>query len=213
METAIDIVTPATNVSLVSLEEANLVLGTDASTATLTQFWLDAYSAIIATLCNRVFAKETVTETFYYVDSNRLFLSRYPVDSDDITSVTLGDDTVVTDYVVDEPAGKLTRLLGWGNDPVTVEYAGGYELPDEAPLALKQAVLLLVQTQIATGGGGSGSLTSAGGVRMIAHKDSRVMYYQEQSSTSSSSSSTTVGGSASQRIVDSLISHYIRHWV
>jgi hypothetical protein len=213
METAIDVVTPATNTSFVSLEEANLVLGTDITTAPLTEFLLDTYSAIIATLCNRVFAKETVVETFYYVDSNRLFLSRYPVDSADITSVTLGDGTVVTDYVVDEPAGKLTLLQGWFNDPVTVEYSGGYELPDDAPKALKQATLLLVQNQIATGGGAAGSLTSAGGIRMIAHKDSRVMYYQEQSSTSSSNSASTVGGNASQRVVDSLLSHYVRHWV
>jgi hypothetical protein len=216
MDTSVDIVTPATNFSLVSLAEAKLVLGIDASDTSgdaLTTFMMETYSAVIATLCNRVFAKETVIETFRYIDKTRLYLSRYPVDSDDITSVTLGDDTEVTDYVVDEPAGKLTRSLGWFNDPVTVEYSGGYNLPTDAPLALKQAVLLLIQAQLATSGGGGLTSTQSGGIRMIAHKDSRVMYYPQGTTSSTSGSSGGVSASSSQRVVDSLISHYVRHAV
>jgi hypothetical protein len=88
---------------------------------------------------------------------------------------------------------------------VRVTYSGGYELPDDAPPPLKQATLLLiVQARSAA------TRESIEGIRMISHKDSRVMFFdpgQQQAKA------TTAGGLGSGvKQVDDLLMHYVRLW-
>jgi hypothetical protein len=57
-------------------------------------------------------------------------------------------------------------------EPIVVHYTGGFLLPDEAPMPLKQAAVLLAaswKAQLA--------MIQVTGVRMIAHKEARVMFH------------------------------------
>ena len=54
-------------------------------------------------------------------------------------------------YEIETASGKLTllgSLGGTAGDPIVVTYTGGYELPDEAPPALKAALQLMVQAAL-----------------------------------------------------------------
>src|SRR5215471_8828578 len=85
----IKILTAATKVSFLSLEEAKALLGGVVSgedDATL-QLMLDINSSTIMRLCNRIMAFEEVDETWREVGSRRLFLSHWPVKTADIQSV------------------------------------------------------------------------------------------------------------------------------
>ena len=111
----IEILTPAVSTSLISLDEAKLMMGlalTDPSEDQQLSFWCDVNSETVARMCNRVFAREEVREEwreigsqlswpgYYYPDyvpyysgtalrsdATRIFLSHWPVDPADIESV------------------------------------------------------------------------------------------------------------------------------
>jgi hypothetical protein len=166
--------------------------------------WLiDTNSSVVSTLTNRVFAKEKVQETWRCLGSRRLFLTHWPVKEADIESVTTnGVDRL--DWELEEGSGKLSIFTD-RSEPIIVTYTGGFDLPEEAPLALKQACGLLVGTSKAEQA--TAALT---GIRMIAHKESRVMFH---SNTGSGSSGKGGADTTTRDAVQSVLSHFVRHWV
>ena len=106
-------ITPAESQDLMTLDELKTKLGITVSTpdqdATLSAL-ITAYSDVIATLCNRVFGKETVMETWRGLDSNRLFLSHYPIDVEtDVTDVDCPRGTTLdpSGYEIELKSGKV----------------------------------------------------------------------------------------------------------
>ena len=58
---------PADSYALLTLDELKVILNlplTDTSEDAQLQMWIDQYSDVVATMCNRVFAYETVEETW-----------------------------------------------------------------------------------------------------------------------------------------------------
>lgn len=209
METNIKILTPAASYELLSLAEAKAALGIGLTTPVqdaLINAYVENYSGMISMLTGRVFAREKVRERFWNFDTPRIYLSHYPVKEADIESVMSGG-VLVTDYLLEEESGKLTRSP-WRSlwrEPVEVVYTGGYQLPDAGPTALKQAVILNMQDKFTS----SGALRESG-VRMISHKETRVMFYQ---AGSLSGAAAGKGGGATQNATNALIGRFMRHWV
>lgn len=211
----VDIITkvlvPATDFTLLTLEEARLMIlnmpGGIPPTDEQLQQLIDQYSALVATLCNRTFAKETVRETWrdfeppYNIASYRLFLSHWPVKEADITSVEAPRGTALdpSAYEVEERPGKIEVFNG-GSEPIVVTYTGGYDLPAEAPPDLKQAVGLMIRQYRFQN-------VMASGVRMVAHKESRVQYFSPKDMVAVQ---PVTGGVSIANTIDNLLSHYRR---
>ena len=149
----VKVLTPADSYALLTLDELKSIINvplSDTSEDAQLQMWIDQYSDVVATMCNRVFAYETVAETWRSesppFDRSTLFLTRYPVADVDLTTVESprGSTLDPASYEVENTSGKL-RIEGAWTEPVTVTYSGGYHLPDEAPPALKAATGLLIQ--------------------------------------------------------------------
>ena len=115
---------------------------------------IDGASGAIEGYCNRVFARETVTETFRLATgTSRLALRRYPVVS--IASVVEAGIVLATaDYEADMAIGELTRLSSdaettWPAAKVAVAYTAGYLLPGESgndlPAEIDRAARLWVK--------------------------------------------------------------------
>lgn len=213
MQSSLSVEEPATSVSLITLSDAKLGLNLakstdktlDAQIAMLVEWASDEVSA----MCNRVFAKEKVTETFDGVEANnRIFLSRYPVAADDIDSVTedSGTLTIDVDFVLDSNSGTLIRTGGPWTSSVAVTYSGGYDLPDNSPRALRQATLLMTREAY------NAAIRGDSTIRMVAHKESRVMYF-DPNAKNASGGAATGGGSPARRAVGELLKHYMRFWV
>jgi hypothetical protein len=206
-DVTVKILEPATNFDLISLEELKIALGmpaSDISSDPQLEFLIDVNSSAISVLCNRVFAKEKVKETWRCLGSRRVYLTHWPVKEADIESVTTnGVDRL--DYELEEGSGKLS-IFTERTEPIVVIYTGGFLLPDEAPDALKQACALMASTSKSEQA--AAALT---GVRMIAHKESRVMFHSD---TGSSGGGSGGGGATNTReTVKALLGHYIRHWI
>jgi hypothetical protein len=176
----VKVLTPADSYALVTLDEVKVILGlppANTSEDTQLQMWIDQYSDVIATMCQRVFAYEQVAETWRgdgtSFDSPRLFLSHYPVADADVVSVESPRGNVLdpASYELEPQSGKM-RIDGAWTDPVTVTYSGGYLLPDAAPPALKAATMLLIQAARM-----QQRLNATGGVRLVRHGDTMVQYY------------------------------------
>jgi hypothetical protein len=179
----VSIITPAKDFDIVSLDELKTMFGiplTDTSQDAQLQMYIDFYSDVIATYCNRVFAYEEVQETWQcveYDDTNsmkRLFVSHYPIDS--AAPITLesptGSAVDPSSYAIEYKSGKIELLFTAGSEPISVTYAGGYVLPTAAPPALKQAAIIMIrEAQMMM------QRLGVSGIRSISHKDSRVMYY------------------------------------
>lgn len=211
----VKIITPSDTYDLITLDEVKLMMGiptTDTSQDELLQTYISQYSDVVATLCNRVFAYEEVSEIWRcvnYDDTNsmkRLFLSHYPIDTDAgifIESPT-GTPLDPTTYAVEAKSGKI-EFLGTNSEPISVTYSGGYELPEGAPPALKQATILMVRE-----GQALMNRLAVSGIRSISHKESRVMYFDNTTMAnkalfSGSAMSGLLGGAA-----NNLLMHYIR---
>jgi hypothetical protein len=181
----IKVITPATIFDFLTLAEAKLLLGissTDTSHDEQITMMITIFSQTIAEYCNRTFAKETVIETWREEFNGRLFLSHWPVKEADIQTVSAGTGATVldvTEYELEEASGKLSFITNPGGSqsmpwdwPTVVTYTGGFDLPAEAPMPLKQATVLLImearmrlmQAQVA-------------GIRQIAHKESRISFF------------------------------------
>jgi hypothetical protein len=180
----VQVLDPATEFDLLTLEEAKLMLGmstTDTSQDELLTMWITVFSLTVAALCNRTFAKQRVLETWRETYNGRLFLTQWPVKQTDVEEVTNASGVVLMPdvYELEESSGKLSNIINPGGvcstpwlAPVVVTYTGGYDLPAEAPAPLKHATVLLIrdekirlqQAQVA-------------GIRQIMHKHSRVAFF------------------------------------
>lgn len=208
----VKVLVPAESYDLLTLDEAKTILGisaTDTSEDNQIKMWIAHYSDVVATMCNRVFAKETVEETWrgdtMPFDCPRLFLTHYPVADEDIESVESprGSSVDPAAWEVENRSGKM-RIDGAWAEPVTVVYTGGYDLPDEAPPALKQATGLLIQ-------GAREQMTQAAvsGIKSITHRESRVQFMDPNTALNKG------GGALAQAAdtVDALLYKYMRFYV
>lgn len=127
----------------------------DVSDATLAR-WISEASDRIADYCDRVFGKETVTETFVLdpcESRQTLFLTRTPIVS--IDSVTAGGSVLATtDYRFQAKTGALTRTSTrhWCGVTVEVTYSGGYDLIGTLPRSIEQACLMLIADRMSSRG-------------------------------------------------------------
>ncbi|WP_144084270.1 phage head-tail connector protein [Magnetospirillum gryphiswaldense] len=107
---------------------------------------IDRASAVISRWCRRVFAVETVSETFRL---NRyqpeMVLSRFPVVA--VSAVTVGGTALdASEYEADADKGILYRVdtkgkyVCWPNDVIEVTYSAGYFLPSEHERTLPEDV-------------------------------------------------------------------------
>ena len=206
-DVTVNIITPATEFDLMTLDELKVALGAPTGTPASDAQWqwlITANSLTIAEFCNRVFAKEVVEESWRDLVNRRLYLTHYPVVAEDIQSVTTAGN-VRLDYELEELTGKLS-IFSDVAEPVVVTYTGGFDLPDDAPWPLKQALTLLSanwKAQLA--------MVQVTGVRMIAHKEARVMF---QTPTSGERGGNTTGpGAGLPSAVESLLQQYTRFWV
>jgi hypothetical protein len=214
MQQLLNVLTPATSQDLVSLDDMKIKMGIPPTTTTtdaMLQELITNTSEMIARLCNRVFGYEEVDETFYQLEddsSQRLYLSRWPVASADITAITQdGADLLPTfksSWLLEESTGTLylPPNLGTWYGVIDVVYSGGYKLPDEAPGPLGFAVEALLREQYMSWIRSPSSF----GVRQIRHKESSIGYYAPNLFP-------TAGLPATWTAVQSVLNKYIRHWV
>ncbi|RXG91583.1 phage head-tail connector protein [Bradyrhizobium zhanjiangense] len=208
----VKVLQPAESYELLTLDELKIILNiaaTDTSEDEQLKLWIAHYSDVVATMCNRVFARETVEETWrgdtMPLDCPRLFLTHYPVADDDIEAVESprGSLIDVSAWEVENRSGKM-RIDGAWAEPVTVTYTGGYLLPNEAPPALKQATGLLIQ-----GARAEMRQAAVSGIKSISHRESRVQFMDPNSALKGQ------GGAieAAAETVNSLLYKYMRFYV
>jgi len=206
----IKVLTPADSYSLMTLDEAKMMLGlslTDTAEDAQLQFFIDMNSATVMRLCNRIFAREEVREEWRELNGgHRIFPSHWPIKEEDVVSVESPEGTVLdaSQYELEEESGKI-EVFGGMQEPVVVHYWGGYDLPEDAPLPLKRAVgMYNTQSRL------TGSVGQLAGVRMLSHKDSRVMYHDP---TKLLTAALGAAGTPIQSSVMSILSHYIHYEV
>jgi hypothetical protein len=213
MQSTIVVTTPATSIDLIELDELKRALNITATTSdAMLSDLITRVSAQIAAYCNnRVFGYETVVETFTELstdDKNRLFLARYPIPQDDtgITAITINGTAqgYPDGLLLDSLWGKLTLPSGVYVEQTIIEYSGGYHLPDEAPPALKQAAVMLMREAYYA------SVRGDATVRMIGHKESRIIYFDPNLLARSSGGAGT-GGTPAQRAAHDLLTHFTRY--
>jgi hypothetical protein len=145
------IITPAETHDLVSIAAARLALGVaNTSQDAAIAGWVRQASDVVARHCGRVFALETVSETFRLsAPVASVPLARAPVAS--ITSIEENGETLAADaYEFNVESGLVTRLGSgaptlWPRGAVTIVYAGGYSLPEDLPDDIARASLVLVR--------------------------------------------------------------------
>jgi hypothetical protein len=203
---------------------------TDSSGDAQLELFTSINSAMIARLCNRTFAREEVREEWrelgctlpypgYYFpdppiacysgtsrsDATRLFLSHWPVHPADIESVESPMGAIVdpSTYEIEEASGKLIAVAGTiFQEPTVVTYWGGYRLPDETPLPLKQACSLLnVQSKLLA------TIGALGGMRLLSHKSARVGFHDPLKMLEAAMGGK---GSPTEMQVMNLLFHYMR---
>lgn len=153
------VTTPASNRNLTTVDAVKLDLGL---TGGAHDDWiasvLPRISARVETYCERIFARETVTETWNATrgqaqtdtrptierlegtERPSLRLSRTPTSGTPTITLTDGEDTEVLEtdeYSLDPATGLLLRLndvgrpIYWPAYKIDVAYTGGYLLPDQ----------------------------------------------------------------------------------
>jgi hypothetical protein len=207
MHSSITVLKPAPDIALVTLYEAKVALKiptTSTADDELLRFMILRASDEVQTLCSRFFPKEQVIETFREIENpiTKLYLSRWPVKSDDIVSVEV--DGNGADFDIDSESGKLSLWGGnfWA-ETVIATYSGGYAIPQEVPPALRQAVLLFTRDAYYSAQRGDSS------IRSITHKESRIMYF-DPNAKSGSSGGGGASGSPAQRAAKDLLQRFTR---
>jgi len=206
----IQVLTPADSFDLMTLDEAKQMLGislTDTSDDAQLAMFIDINSATISRLCNRVFAREEVTESWRELNGgNRVFLSHWPVLQADIETVQSPLGTMVSpdDWELEEASGKVSFFGVAAVEPVVITYWGGYNLPVEAPGALKHALALLnLQSRLLA------SLGTIGGIHQLSHKEARISFHDPAKILAAA-----MGQAAGmENPVMQVLSHYIRYEV
>ena len=198
-----------------SLDEAKIFLGlslNDPSNDDQTRLFLQINSSIVSRMCNRVFGREEVVEEWRELNcGNRIFPSHWPISQTDLISVESPAGTlltVTTDYELEEESGKIEIFSSsaW-LEPVVVHYWGGYELPEDAPDPLKQAVALLnLNSRLLA------SLGMMAGIRTLSHKEARVQYHDPARILQAVMGQAGKGGGLESSLMG-LLSHYIHYEV
>lgn len=145
------VTTPADDYDLTLLATVKAELGiTDRAEDANLARWIRQASDTIAKHCNRVFAEETVSETFRLkCREDGLLLTRFPVTA--ITSVVENDITLEAgDYeLARDGGGVLNRLRfdrewTWPIGKIVVTYTAGYALVSDLPDGIERAAIVLV---------------------------------------------------------------------
>jgi hypothetical protein len=216
MQEVTKVITPAEDFSLISIYYArlglNLVASADPTVEDQIEMFIRWASDEVAQTCNRVFARETVEETFLDLSEweNRIYLSHYPIA--EITGVAANGAAMNegSDYQIERGTGLLRRLGGVWASPVVVNYTGGYRLPYEAPESLQYAVTLMIREAYYA------TLRGDATVRMVAHKEARVIYFdpaQQARALMGGGGGASGGGSAARRASADLLKKFTRFWV
>lgn len=189
------------------------IVDTDTSQDELIQSQISQMSDAISVVCNRVFAKEKVTETWRELDSRRVYLSHWPTKEEDIETVfcprsngtpSLAYPDNDPGWELEEQSGKLSLFAGQV-EPISVTYTGGYDLPDEAPPALKAACEIMVRSYRIWN-----VRQATSGIRSISHKDARVMFFDPNALLKQAGATPLASVGAT---VKDLLYHYMRFWV
>lgn len=214
-DVTVKVVTPATSFDMLTLDEAKLLLGIssgDTSQDDLLKFQISINSATIAEICNRTFAKEEVIETWREIYNGRVFLTHWPVKDNDIESVySAGYGWPIEQFELEEASGKLSNVTLYAAEStpwvqaVTIRYTGGFILPDEAPLPLKQATAALMRDERVTA-----QQSAVAGIRQLTHKSSRVMFFDVNAAIAKQGGTMKASG---RQLAESLCRQYMRIWV
>lgn len=229
MQQILNVITPAASNDLVTLAEmknALMILPTDTSKDELVTDLITNISETIAKMCNRVFGLEEVDETFYQLEdeynawadnsvmpfrptTQRLYLSRWPVQLSDIKSLTQdGNDLLASEgqtWMLESETGTLYSFPTTGPwiGVIDVQYSGGYLLPDNAPGPLKFAMKAITRESYAMWIRNPSLI----GVRQLSHKEARVGYYAPNLLGSA------IGLPDTWKQVQGILDKYIRFWV
>jgi hypothetical protein len=186
MHSILEILSEATDSAgpdLISLDDLKFALGIKGATEDAAlQAAITMQSRLIAEYCNRRFGLAEALETFtldhneYLLERQALTLSLYPVV--EVAEVSTAGATA-GDYDFDPASGRLWTGGQWGANTIAVVYSGGYDLPEEAPARLQQAVIQAVNDGRTTG-------ARDPGIREVQHGDIRVSYFTPSLSTASS---------------------------
>ena len=181
---------------LISLDDLKLALGiTGTAEDEQLQAMITFQSRIIAEYCDRRFGLAEAMETFTFDRwevmpvRSALTLSLYPVA--EVVEISTGSD-----YDFDPATGRLWHGCGYWTGPVSVNYSGGYDLPDGDAGA------------IAEGGDRGGATRAAPRAREIP-RSARCSTATLGSAISPSSTSSAVSGFLSAPVID-LIRPYRR---
>jgi len=176
---------------LISLDDLKLALGiTDTSEDAALQAAITMQSRLIADYCNRRFGRAEALEIFTFdrgetiLPRQALVLKLYPVvEVFEVSSL----GATAGDYDFDPDSGRLWTTVGgwmldypgsWGGT-ISVTYSGGYDLPEEAPARLQQAVIQAVNDTRTIG-------ARDPSIREVQHGDTRISYFTPQLSSASS---------------------------
>jgi hypothetical protein len=167
---------------LIMLDDLKLALGIEDNSEDATlQAQITFQSRIIAEYCDRRFGFAQVLETFTFDPGETLqarqalTLKLYPVV--EIFEVSTAGATA-GDYHFEPASGRLWIGDNWA-DTVAVTYAGGYDLPEQAPARLQRAVIEAVNA-------GRTSGTRDPTIREVSHGDTRISYVSPSFATGSS---------------------------
>ena len=186
MHSILEILSEATDSAgpdLISLADLKLALEIEGTTEDAAlQAAITMQSRLIAEYCNRRFGLAEALETFTFDRNENLLprqaltLSLYPVV--EIAEVSAAGATAA-DYDFDPDSGRLWTSGCWAETVVAVLYSGGYDLPEQAPARLQQAIIQAVNE-------GRTSGTRDPSIREVQHGDTRVSYFTPSLSTASS---------------------------
>jgi hypothetical protein len=99
--------------------------------------------------------------------------------------------------------GKLTSPGAAFTEQTVIDYSGGFNLPTESPPALKQAAIMLIREAYYA------SVRGDATVRMIGHKESRIIYFDPNVLARASAGGS--GGTPAQRAVNDLLTSFTRY--
>jgi hypothetical protein len=176
-------------ISLDDLKFALKITGTDEDAAL--QAAITMQSRLVADYCNRRFGRAEALETFTFdpgesmLVRQALVLRLYPI-TEIFEVSTLG--ATAADYSFDPVSGRVWTTAGgwmlgypspyWGGT-ISITYSGGYDLPEEAPARLQQAVIQAVNEGRTIG-------ARDPGIREVQHGDTRISYFTPTLATASS---------------------------
>lgn len=159
MQRNLTVTIPANSYDLTVLATVKLELGiSDTASDTLLAGHIHQASNVVASLCNRVFALETVSEDFWPDKDGGclpyrepLQVKRFPIET--VTSITLDDEVLSSsNYRVNKADGHIYKLDDSGypctwsvSKLLTVVYEGGYVLLNDLPYDIERACIDLVK--------------------------------------------------------------------